>query len=82
MKEIGKVTHYYGKIGVAIIELSAALKVGDKIKFQDKHAEFEQTVDSMQVEHAAVQEAKAGDVVGVQVAQKLDEGAVVSKVEE
>ncbi len=82
MKEIGKVTHYYGKIGVAIIELSGALKVGDKIKIQDKHAEFEQVVDSMQLEHAAVSVAKAKEVIGVKVAQKVDVGAVVSKLEE
>ncbi len=82
MKEIGKVTHYYGKIGVAIIELSAALKVGDKIKVQDKHGEFEQAVDSIQVEHEAVGEAKVGDVVGVKVAQKVDPGAAVYLVEE
>jgi putative protease len=82
MKETGKVTHYYGKIGVAIIELSGALKVGEKIKIQGKHGEFEQPVDSIQIEHETVQQAKAKDVVGVKVAQKVDEGSVVSLVEE
>jgi len=82
MKEIGKVTHYYGKIGVAIIELSGALKAGDKIKIQGKHGEFEQVVDSIQVEHETVQQAKAKDVVGLKVAQKVDEGSVVSLMEE
>ena len=81
MQEIGKVTHYYGKVGVAIVALSAPLKVGDRIKIQSPHAEFEQTVDSMEVEHAPVQEAKRGDVIGLKVVEKVGEGAVVSKLE-
>ena len=82
MQEIGKVTHYYGKIGVAIIELSDALKVGDRIKIQGKHTDFETSVDSMEVEHAAVTAAKRGDVVGLKVAEKAGEGSVVYKLGE
>lgn len=82
MQEIGKVTHYYGKIGVAIIELSDALKVGDRIKIQGKHTDFETSVDSMEVEHAAVTAAKRGNVVGLKVSEKAGEGSVVYKLEE
>lgn len=82
MKEIGKVTHYYGKIGVAIVELSAGLKVGDKIKIEGNRTEFEQTVDSMEVEHKAVEVAKKGDVVGMKVREKVNEGATVYLPEE
>jgi len=82
MQEIGKVTHYYGKIGVAIVELSDALKVGDKIKIVGSKTEFEQPVDSMEVEHAPVEAAKKGDVVGLKVAEKVSEGATVFKLEE
>lgn len=81
MKEIGKVTHYYGKIGVAIVELSDGLRVGDKIKVEGNRTEFEQTVDSLQVEHQPVQEAKRGDVIGLKVVEKVSEGAVVYKLE-
>ena len=81
MKQVGKVTHYYDKQGVAIVELSASLKMGDKIKFEGHGADFEQTVDSMQIEHEAVEKAKKGDVVGVKVGQKVKEGASVHLVE-
>ncbi len=76
MKKVGKVTHYYGKIGVAIIDLSGTLKVGDRIKFENG-AEMEQTVDSMQIEHEQVESAKKGDMVGLKVDQKVHEGATV-----
>ena len=82
MQEVGKVTHGYGKRGVAIVELSGGLKVGDRIKVQSSHGEFEQPVDSMQVEHQSVQEAKKGDVIGLKVVEKIGEGAVVYKLEE
>ncbi len=82
MKEIGKVTHYFGKIGVAIIELTGVLKVGDKVKIEGGKAEFDQDITSMQVEHEQVQSAKKGDVVGIKVGSKAPEGALVYKVEE
>ena len=50
MKPVGKVTHYYDKLGVAIIELATDLAVGDKIKFEGNGSDFEQTVSSMQVD--------------------------------
>jgi putative protease len=81
MNEVGKVTHYYGKIGVAIVELSGTLKVGDKIKVEGNLTEFEQTVDSMEVDRAPVEVAKKGDAVGIKVREKVNEGAVVSLLE-
>jgi putative protease len=81
MKKVGTVTHYYGKIGVVILELSDSLKVGDRIKFENG-AEIEQTVDSMQVDHEQVEKAKKGDVVGLKVPQKVHEGATVYLAEE
>lgn len=73
-KQIGQITHFFGHISVGVIKLSAALKVGDKIKILSGNGEFEQTVDSMQVEHAAVQKAKKGDEVGLKVNQPVHEG--------
>ena len=81
MKKVGTVTHYYGKIGVAIVELSDTLKVGDRIKFENG-TEFEQVVESMQVEHEQVEEAKKGEMIGLKVAQKVKEGTTVYLVEE
>lgn len=82
MKEIGKVTHYYGNLGVVIVELSGPLKVGDKIKIVRGENEFDQDVDSMQVEHEQVKSAKKGDIVGLKVDGQAKEGAVVYLVEE
>ena len=77
---VGKVTHYFGKIGVAIIELSADLKVGDTIRIIGGETDFEQTVESMEIEHKKVETAKAGEVIGLKAEQKVREGYKVYKV--
>ena len=77
MKKVGTVTHYYDKIGVAILELSGSLNVGDRIKFGDSDDSLEQTVESMEVDHKAVQKAKSGDIVGLKADKKVKEGTEV-----
>ncbi len=79
-KEIGKFTHYFGHLSVGIIALSSALKVGDKIHIKGHTSDFTQDVSSMQVEHATVSEGKAGDAVGIKVAQKIHPNDTVYKV--
>lgn len=79
-KQIGAISHYYSQLGVGIIELSAPLAVGDTIHIKGAHDDFSQTVDSMQVEHKDVREAKAGDAVGIKVSQKVHENDKVYKV--
>ena len=82
-EKIGTVIHFFDKISVAIIKLeSGSLKVGDKIKLQGKATNFEQTVDSIQVEHKSIEEAKAGDEVGIKVADKVHEKDSVLKITE
>lgn len=76
-KEIGKITHYFGKIGVGVVELSGTLKVGDQIVIAGRGQEFEQPVDSMQMEHEQVETAKKGQSVGMKVAQLVKEGDAV-----
>ena len=78
-KPLGKVTHFFDKISVAVIKLDAALKVGDKIKFEGHGQSFEQTVDSMQVEHEQIKAAKKGQEVGMKVAQPVKAGDAVYK---
>ena len=73
-KLIGKVTHYFSKIGVAVIELSDALKVGDTIRIVGGETDFDQVVDSMEVEHQKVETAKVGDSIGLKINQKVREG--------
>ncbi len=78
-EEIGRVNHYYSKISVAIIELSAALKVGERIKIAGPKTEVEQTVKSMQVDHRNIDEARPGDLVGLKVQDKVRQGDIVYK---
>jgi translation initiation factor IF-2 len=79
--KVGKITHYYDKIGVAVLELSGNLATGDRIKFVRGGEDlFEQTVESMQVEHEKIDSAKKGQVVGLKVDQEVKEGAEVYKV--
>jgi putative protease len=79
-KEIGKVTHYYGHISVGIIELVDALKVGDTIHIKGHSSDFSQAIDSIQIEHADVSEAKSGDVIGIKIIQKAHPHDKVYKV--
>lgn len=78
--KIGKVSHYYDKLGVAIVDLTSDLSMGDKIKFSHKDKEFEQQVVSMQVEHQQVQTAKKGQSIGLKVDQLVKPGVEVYKL--
>ncbi len=74
---IGKVIHYYDKLGVAIVRINKKLGIGDKIKFVKGDNVFEQTVESMQIEHAVLTEAKPGTEVGIKVDRSAKEGTEV-----
>ena len=76
-KEIGKVTHWYDKISVAVIKLSSALSVGDTVKIRHGEDEFEATIDSMQIDHENVEKGKKGDEIAVKLPQKAKEGSVL-----
>ena len=71
MKQIGTITHYYDKIGVAIVELKGELKVGDKVLIGKEDDGIEQEIDSMQIDHEEVRKAKKGDVVGIKVGKRV-----------
>ena len=79
-KEIGQISHYYGHINVGIIQLSDTLKAGETIHVKGHSEDFTQPVDSMQIEHASVPEAKAGESIGIKVMQKVHPGDKVFKV--
>ncbi len=79
-KLIGRVTHYFGNIGVAVIELTDKLKAGDTIRIVGGETDFNQTVESMEVEHQKINEAKKGDSVGMKVGQKVREDYKVYKL--
>jgi putative protease len=81
-QEVGKIIHYFSGIGVAILELSAPLKVGDKLHIKGANTDFTQGVDSMQIEHKGVQTAKKGDAIGLKVADHAREGDTAFRVVE
>lgn len=78
-KPIGKVTHYFDKIGVAIVKASKPIAVGDSLQFKGGKADFTQTVSSMQLDHKAIEKAKAGQEFGVKVDQEVRDGDEVFK---
>lgn len=73
-KEIGKITHVFDKIDVGILELSSNLKVGDMIHIVGGSTDFEQVVDSIQIEHKNIDNAKKGDIVGIKLVSKAKVG--------
>ena len=77
-KAIGRVIHYYDRIGVAIVDLKTPLSIGDMVSVKRGSTEyFVQQVTSMQINHEAVQRARKGDVIGLKVNRKVPDGAVV-----
>ncbi len=77
---IGKVSDFFAHPVVAGIELTAALKVGDKIHIKGHTTDLEMNVDSMQIDNVQVQEAKAGDSIGIKVSERVRNGDTVYKV--
>ena len=80
-KQIGRVTHWYDKLGVAVLDLKGTLKVGEKVKVVKGAEVFEEEIASMQVNHKDVSSAEKGDEVAVKFSQKTKEGAAVYKTE-
>ena len=79
---IGKISDFFAKPVVAGIDLTGTLKVGDTIHITGHTTDIECDVDSMQINNANVQEAKAGDSVGVKVNDRVRRGDIVYKVTE
>ena len=77
--EVGQVTHFFTKISVAIVELKAPLAVGDSILIKGPTTDFEQVVESMQIEHENVERAGAGESIGLKVAGRVRERDTVYK---
>ncbi len=80
LQEIGEISHYYAKIGVAIVNLKAPLAVGDKILIKGPTTNLEQTVVSMQIEHNNIAKAAAGQSVGLKVNGVVREKDIVYKM--
>lgn len=71
---VGEITHFYDKLGVGIIKLKAALKPGDSIHIKGHTTDLNQTVDSLQLDHAEAKAGKKGDEIGLKVKDKVRDG--------
>ena len=82
-EEIGKITHYFSKINVGVLELSRGkLRVGDTIHVKGHTTDFYQKIDSMQIEHKPVDVAEPGEPIGLKVESPVRENDLVFKVTE
>ncbi len=82
-EEIGRITHYFSKLGVAVIEVTAeSLKVGETIRIKGHTSDFTQTVESLHQEHQPVPEVKKGGSAGLKVKEHVREGDKVTRVED
>lgn len=81
-KLIGEITHYFTGIGVAVIELSDGIKIGDKIRIEGATTAFEQVVDSMEIENEKVETATRGQSIGLKVKERVRPSDGVYKITE
>lgn len=68
---VGKVTHFFGRIGVAVLSLTATVRVGDTIRIRGQTTDLTQRVEFMQIAHKAVSEARPSEDVAVKVNDRV-----------
>lgn len=73
-KSVGEVTHYYGHLGVAIVKFNQEISTGVSLTFQGATTDFDQNLDSMQLDHKPVLKAPKGKEIGIKVRKKVREG--------
>ena len=80
-EQVGRVTGYFAKVGVAAIEVQAGdIRIGDTIRIRGKHTDFSQIVESMEIERQPIQAAMPGQVIGIKVRERVREKDLVYKV--
>jgi len=80
--EVGRVNKFFGKVGVAAVEVTDSIKVGDELHFKGATTDFNYKVDSMEIDRSPIEEAKPGDLVGIKVPERVRPGDKVYRVEE
>jgi len=80
LQEVGRVSHFFRKISVAVIELKDTISVGDRILIKGPTTNLEETVKSMEIEHEKVQRAEAGQSIGLKVSDRVRENDAVYKI--
>lgn len=81
-EKIGEVTHYFGKISVAVLKIDKGIKIGENLHFVGKHTDFSQEINSLQIEHQAVTEAEAGSDVAMKVKDRVRPGDTIFRLAE
>lgn len=81
-EEVGKVSDFFARPVVAGIDLTGTVKVGDKVHIKGHTTDLEFVVDSMQIDNVNVEEARAGDSVGIKVADRVRRGDTIYRVSE
>jgi len=77
---VGEVTHYFPHVSAGVVKLSGGLKLGDMIRIKGHTTDFKQTVDSLQINHVIVNEAKRGDEIGLKAKDRVRIGDLVYKL--
>lgn len=77
---VGTVSHYFAQPQVGAVKLEVELRVGDLLHIRGRTTEFEQTVNSMQIEHEPVETADPGSEVGIKVLERVRKGDQIFKV--
>jgi translation elongation factor EF-1alpha len=80
LQEVGKVAHFFTRISVAVVELTAPISIGDRIVIKGPTTNLEQTVESMEIEHEKVTRAEAGQSIGLKVDDRVRENDTVYKI--
>lgn len=80
MEEVGVVEGFFAHPSAAIVKLKGRLKKGERIYIKGHTTDLQQVVQSMQIEHKDIAEGKTGDVVGIQVSDRVRQHDVVYKV--
>jgi putative protease len=77
---IGKITNYYAKISVAVVELLAPLKKGEEIAIKGTTTDFTQTVTSMQIDRKDIAAAQTGQAIGLKVKDRVRPGDLLYRI--
>ena len=77
--EVGHITHFFSKISVAVVQVTSKLAVGNRILVKGPTTDFEQIVESMQIDRKAISEAEVGQDIGLKMAQPVKERDVIYK---
>ncbi len=77
---VGTISHYFAKPKVGVVKLTAAIKVGDTLRFSGHDVDFQQALTSMQLDHVSVAAASSGTAVGIKVEERVREGTTVYRI--